>query len=108
MIECHSSASKSPWHDYVIHELKTNCHCAQILKIVYDRCDPLHDSDKLFKKTFLLIQRLRFAYFYGKWKTAKVAAGKNVRGIQASLKKWSESLDVFVTKTRHNVIYGRA
>ena len=22
MIECHSSASKSPWHDYVIHELK--------------------------------------------------------------------------------------
>ena len=23
MIECHSSASKSPWHDYVIHELKT-------------------------------------------------------------------------------------
>ena len=21
-IECHSSASKSPWHDYVIHELK--------------------------------------------------------------------------------------
>ena len=24
MIECHSTASKSPWHDYVIHELKTN------------------------------------------------------------------------------------
>ena len=23
MIECHSSASKSPWHDYIIHELKT-------------------------------------------------------------------------------------
>ena len=23
VIECHSSASKSPWHDYVIHELKT-------------------------------------------------------------------------------------
>ena len=22
VIECHSSASKSPWHDYVIHELK--------------------------------------------------------------------------------------
>ena len=22
MIECHSSAPKSPWHDYVIHELK--------------------------------------------------------------------------------------
>ena len=21
-VECHSSASKSPWHDYVIHELK--------------------------------------------------------------------------------------
>ena len=23
MSECHSIASKSPWHDYVIHELKT-------------------------------------------------------------------------------------
>ena len=23
VIECHSSAPKSPWHDYVIHELKT-------------------------------------------------------------------------------------
>ena len=23
VIECHSNASKSPWHDYVIHELKT-------------------------------------------------------------------------------------
>ena len=22
VIECHSSASKSPWHDYVIHDLK--------------------------------------------------------------------------------------
>ena len=24
VIECHSSASKSPWHDYVFHELKRN------------------------------------------------------------------------------------
>ena len=25
VVECHSSVSKSPWHDYVIHELKNLC-----------------------------------------------------------------------------------
>ena len=39
--------------------------------------------------------------FIGKWKTANVAAEKNVRGIQGSLKKWSESLNVFVTKCNY-------
>ena len=27
VIECHSSASESPWHDYVIHELKMKLVC---------------------------------------------------------------------------------
>ena len=35
MIECHSSASKSPLHDYVIHELKRNLFltCERISKL---------------------------------------------------------------------------
>ena len=34
MIECHSSASKSPWHDYVIHELKMTPTIEATLKLV--------------------------------------------------------------------------
>ena len=37
MIECHSSASKSPWHDYVIHELKK--HIGKALR--YSKHGPL-------------------------------------------------------------------
>ena len=33
-IECHSSASKSPWHDYVIHELKMTIHVTLLFYFV--------------------------------------------------------------------------
>ena len=41
MIECHSSAYKSPWHDYVIHELKrkeirANIHVT--INITLEKC----------------------------------------------------------------------
>ena len=34
-----------------------------------------------------------FAYFYTDMQTTSNAAGKNMRGTQGSLKKWSESLN---------------
>ena len=35
VIECHSSASKSPWHDYVINELKMTISLEVILEFKY-------------------------------------------------------------------------